>query len=316
MKLRGNRPLSIEPGPIALAPRVMDGAVSARNSLGARAIVLPPYDTQRTRPLPLPTPEVMNTAHTSKPDLHESNQPPVKRPQLRQSVQTSRTSKSRKRLLPVLLITLAVLVLVGGGYVFWLTLRTNQQAKSQLQQLSQSRSNTSGTTTTADIPDEKSITPKAYVAYTVAADLPRYLRIPKYGVKARIVRLGVLNDGELATPRSIWDVGWYDGSSKPGEVGAGLLAGHYSGPTQPGAFAKISQLVAGDSFTIERGDGTVFSYRVVKTETLPNSKVSMAGALVSVVPGKKGINLITCAGQYSPKTSNYSERTVVYAVQI
>lgn len=279
--------------PAARVHRTMDGALSARsahNQLGQRAIVLPPYTEPESalRPAgPLP---------------HAAPKPKARR--------------RRRPWLAIGLVVLAVGIFGAGGWLFVTTLATNHQAVTQLKQLTQSSSPAAGTAAAADIPDEAPITPKVYTAYTVPADSPRYLRIPKFGVKARVVQLGILRNGELATPKSIWDVGWYTGSSKPGTAGAELLAGHYSGPTQPGAFAKVSQLKAGDAVAVERGDGTVLNYRVVKVETLPDSQVSMATALVSVDPGKKGLNLITCAGQYSFKTNNYSERTVVYTVQI
>ena len=295
------RPLEDPPAlPFRPVPRSMDGAISPNQ---ARL-----YDRSRTIILP-PAASLKSTPASTIPSARSTT--PVPKTKITRPVKAKRSLSGAV----IALIVGAILILSLGGWVLATTILTNRQASRQINQISQT-SPSSTTSSSPEIPDEKPVAVNAYGSYVVAADQPRYLRIPKFGVKARVVRLGVLNNGELATPRSIWDVGWYEGSSKPGEAGAALLAGHYSGPTQPGAFAKINGLVAGDIFAIEKGNGTVLNYEVVKTETLPNDQVSMAKALVTTTPGKKGLNFITCAGQYSTKTNNYAKRTVVYSVEL
>jgi hypothetical protein len=110
--------------------------------------------------------------------------------------------------------------------------------------------------------------------YLLLGNFRRYfmaapLEIPnKAGVQSRILPVGVDATNELKTPQNIFDVGWYEGSAKPGSYySALLLNGHVSGPTKPGFFAKLQKLAVGDIVTVECGDGQQFNYRVISKET-------------------------------------------------
>lgn len=147
-----------------------------------------------------------------------------------------------------------------------------------------------------------------------AADEPKYISIPLLNVSARVLKMGVKPNGEIKTPASIVDAGWLETSAKPGESGAMLIDGHVHGPTQPGVFYGIKKLKPGDKIQIERGDGQVLTYSVVKTERFQKDTIDMAAALRSAVPGRPGLNLITCDGRYNVE-NGYDHRIVVFAVQ-
>jgi LPXTG-site transpeptidase (sortase) family protein len=123
-------------------------------------------------------------------------------------------------------------------------------------------------------------------------------------------------NGQLGTPSNIYDTGWYTSSSKPGTAGATLIVGHMTGQRSLGVFTNLNKLVTGDVLTVERGDGAVFNYRVVRMTVFPLASVDMSSALVPVTPGKPGLNLITCAGTYLSAQQTYSDRLIVYAEQI
>lgn len=184
---------------------------------------------------------------------------------------------------------------------------TNQQAQVE-----------GATTAEEDAPpDETEPTPQGYSAYQVAPDLPRYMRIDKIGLSARIQRIGMNAKGELKAPANIYNVGWYENSAKPGDVGgASLFDAHVHGPTKPGAFYKLKNVSNGDVIEVERGDGQVISFKVVSKESVPTAQVDMAKALVSADTSKAGLTLITCDGKYNYQTDDYENRLVVYAVRI
>jgi LPXTG-site transpeptidase (sortase) family protein len=210
---------------------------------------------------------------------------------------------------------LAVVLFLLGGGVAITQLHTNQKVKAQVQTLAAHATSQNGDSTTAsdsDIPAED--TPPSVANYRVSADLPRELTIPGIGVDARIVKLGVKANNQLQVPPNIYDAGWYKGSAKPGETGAVLLDGHVHGPTKPGVFANLKKLKAGDKISIARGDGKVFNYHVVKSQKYAKDKVDMGAAFNSAVPGKPGLNLITCDGTYD-QSGEYNDRLVVFAVQ-
>ena len=78
-------------------------------------------------------------------------------------------------------------------------------------------------------PSSNKPTTKAIASYTVAPDLPKYISIPSISVtNARVIRLGYLANGQITTPDNIYDTGWYENSSKPGQKGAMFIFGHVS----------------------------------------------------------------------------------------
>jgi LPXTG-site transpeptidase (sortase) family protein len=156
--------------------------------------------------------------------------------------------------------------------------------------------------------------PESVSAYTVAPDKPRYLDIPRLGVHARVLDLGLTTGGAVATPGNIYDAGWYSGSAGPGQPGAMLIDGHVSSWTTHGVFYNLGSLRPGDSMKIERGDGTIFTYSVVRTQVYPADKVDMAAALKPAAGSGQGLNLITCTGSVIPGTNDFDKREVVFAV--
>ena len=153
--------------------------------------------------------------------------------------------------------------------------------------------------------------------YVVAADRPRYLTVSKLGIiNARILPMGVNQRGELDTPRNIFDVGWYEGSSAPGQGGTLIIDGHNGGPTKHGVFKDLPNLANGDILEVERGDGVVYQYEVVENNTvlLSESNDYMATASESPVPGKESLTLITCTGEWSQSRKTYLSRQFVRAV--
>ena len=155
--------------------------------------------------------------------------------------------------------------------------------------------------------------------YTVAPDRPRYLSIDKLGIlKARILPMGVNSAGELSTPNNIFDVGWYNKSSKPGVGGTLLIDGHNGGPHVQGVFKDLPALSEGDIITVERGDGRIFRYAVAenKAVSLSDSNDYMATAMRSPITGKESLTLISCTGEWSQAQKTYLSRQFVRAILV
>lgn len=153
--------------------------------------------------------------------------------------------------------------------------------------------------------------------HTVAPDEPRYLSIAKLGIRnARILKMGINQNGELDTPYSIFDVGWYGQSSKPGTNGVLVMDGHNGGPNVEGVFKHINQLYAGDEIVIERGDGQLFTYKVVDNQevSLADADAYMTKAFQSPVPGRESLTLISCIGEWSQVQQTYLSRQFTRAV--
>lgn len=165
--------------------------------------------------------------------------------------------------------------------------------------------------------DETEVTEEQRYEYTVPADHPRYLTIEKLGIRnSRVLSMGINSAGELDTPRNIFDVGWYNQSSKPGTGGVLVIDGHNGGPNIEGVFKHINQLYSGDEIVIERGDGQKFTYTVVENTEVPIADADdyMRVAFASAVPGLEGLTLISCIGEWSQVQGTYLSRQFVRAV--
>lgn len=165
--------------------------------------------------------------------------------------------------------------------------------------------------------DENKPTESETAEYSVSPDRPRYLSIDKLDIKnARILPMGINSKGELNTPVNIFDVGWYEGSSKPGKGGTLVIDGHNGGPTKFGVFKKLPGLVQGDVIVIERGDGAKFKYKVVENNTvsLNEADAYMSIASTSPVSGKESLTLISCTGDWLSERRTYSSRQFLRAV--
>lgn len=167
--------------------------------------------------------------------------------------------------------------------------------------------------------DETEPTPQAIAEWTVSADKPRYISIPKLSISnAKVIEIGIKSNKQLDTPNNIFDVGWYRKSGKPGTGGTLLLDGHNGGPTRDGVFKRLDALVVDDIIIIERGDGEIFTYEVFETNIIPLSEADshMGKMQVSPVPGRESISIITCTGGWIAATRNYDHRVMLRAVLI
>ena len=215
-----------------------------------------------------------------------------------------------------------VLVLVTG-YVSVDTLITNSRVREQTQVTTPSDTAVAGATddlsptdAAQEGSDESDIGPTLIDNYSVAPDLPRVLSIAKIGVSARVIPMGTNADKSVQAPVNIFDSGWYTGSSKPGEKGAVFIDAHASGATRQGLFAYLDQLEKGDTLSLEKGDGSTLTYRVVGKETMPLANVNMTKVLQPYDGVKKGLNLMTCTGQWVKDKETYDHRVVIYTEQV
>ncbi len=226
-------------------------------------------------------------------------------------------SKSLFRLLPArqkLLVGLAAIVFLIGSGVTLSGLRTNHLGQIGAAKASVAAAVPATTTNSTDgAPSTAPVTTDTLRSYQVAPEAPRYIRIAKYGVIARVLQVGVTKDGALATPSNVFDSAWYRDSALPGNPGATLIDGHVSSWETNGVFYDIKNLVAGDSIEIEKGDGAKLEYSVVKVTRFPKDAVDMKSLMIPITAGTSGLNLITCGGKYDKESNQFSERIAVYA---
>ncbi len=194
------------------------------------------------------------------------------------------------------------LLLVGfGGSKFWDRWHTTHAGANTIA-LVVTRSTTH--------PSEAPIS--SATVYKVAADIPRQITLPTINTQGFIQQVTTNKDNTIVVPSNINLAGWYTASVKPGDPGVSIIDGHIGGYYKLGIFKNLSKLVTGDPFSIEFGNGTTKSFKVLNVH---NYSVSDASAhLFDHAPGVTNqLTLITCGGKYSASTQSYNQRTLVVA---
>lgn len=181
--------------------------------------------------------------------------------------------------------------------------------------LGDKNSTNEATNKVGDSASERKPTQEDVLTYLVASLYPRYIRIPDIGVEARVRRLGLDGKNFVGVPSNIFDVGWYDGSAKPGEKdGSSIIAGSVTGQTKQGIFWDLDKLVIGSKFEIEKGNGDLVHYRVTRIEKTTSKDVDMSAYAKPETAGVHDIKLVTGSGKYDKLGGQYSEKLIVFAV--
>ncbi len=167
--------------------------------------------------------------------------------------------------------------------------------------------------TAAALPNTQVPSTDEITAYTVPADAPRLIIIPRIDTRARVMALGLDVAGRIDAPHNVHDAGWFNQSSKPGRPGAIVIDGHVSGWASKGVFYNLNKLSPGDPIIIERGDTSRVTYHVAKSQGYEADKVDMTALLAPIDPEHPGLNIITCTGAVLKGTNEYDKRLIVFA---
>ncbi|BDM74020.1 class F sortase (plasmid) [Streptomyces nigrescens] len=142
---------------------------------------------------------------------------------------------------------------------------------------------------------------------------PLRVRIPRTGVDAPLMRLGLDRDRRLDVPpptdRNL--AGWYKDGVTPGDTGTALITGHVDTKTGPAVFYSLGALKQGDTIRVVRKDGrtavfTVYAVEVFSGTDFPDEKVYGASA-------RPELRVLTCGGGYDRARHEYLGNVVVFA---
>ena len=136
------------------------------------------------------------------------------------------------------------------------------------------------------------------------------LIIPKIGVNAPIVTLGVDPNGLMEVPSNGTDVGWYSFSAVPGAPGNAVISGHLDTTTARAVFWQLGELRHKDAVSIVE-DGKRTDFQVFWSKSWPDATAPLPLILGSAP--SPTLTLITCAGTFDRSAKNYSNRLVVRA---
>lgn len=143
--------------------------------------------------------------------------------------------------------------------------------------------------------------------------LPVHLIIPAINVDSTIQQVGITSDGEMATPNSFVQAGWFKFGPAPGENGSAVIAGHLNGENNElGVFANLHKLKAGDKLFVEddKGVSVDFVVREIRTYDKGHADEVFNWSTTS------HLNLITCYGLWDLNKKTYNKRLVVFADKV
>ncbi|WP_122262011.1 class F sortase [Ornithinimicrobium cerasi] len=142
---------------------------------------------------------------------------------------------------------------------------------------------------------------------------PVRLSVPSLDLVVEIDGVGVASDGQMEIPEEPDRAGWYRYGPAPGsDAGSVVVAGHVDTTTGPGAFLDLTRVEEGAEVVVELDDGTSTTYRVVGGEQV--AKSDLAVDEIFRRDGDPVLRMVTCSGDWSPRTGSYTDNLVISAV--
>ena len=142
-------------------------------------------------------------------------------------------------------------------------------------------------------------------------ELPLRLVLPRLGVDAPVISVGLTPQLAMDVPKRADEVGWYEYSARPGLKGNSVLAGHLDWNGAPGVFRRLSDLRGGDKVAILGADGKERAYTVEWNREWPIASAPV-GTIFEPLD-RPAVTLITCGGRWNAATQRYDTRVVVRA---
>ncbi|HLL80117.1 MAG TPA: class F sortase, partial [Ktedonobacteraceae bacterium] len=130
---------------------------------------------------------------------------------------------------------------------------------------------------------------------------PARLLVPSISINAPIEQVGILSNGELATPtQNPWEnTGWYSDGPHPGERGSAVIDGHLDRPGgYPAVFWNLRYVHLNAPVYVIGSDGRQLRFHVTRISYY----TPQDAPLQDIFGNRSGVflNLITCAGDWIP----------------
>lgn len=146
---------------------------------------------------------------------------------------------------------------------------------------------------------------------------PVSIRIPAIGVQARVAGLGLAADGSIAVPslRTPFVTGWYDRGPAPGSPGAAVILGHVDAAgVGPAVFYQLGDLRPGNRIYVALRSGRTAIFEAYSVAEY--LKTRFPTARVYGYTSWPTLRLVTCGGDFDPRTGHYLGNTVVFATYV
>ncbi|MCW3845407.1 class F sortase, partial [Micromonospora yasonensis] len=154
----------------------------------------------------------------------------------------------------------------------------------------------------------------AGAATALPRSAPTTISIPRIGVDAEIMSLGMNPDGTVQVPPldQAMKAGWYSPGASPGEAGNAVIVGHVdSAKIGPAVFFNLGALQQGDTISVAREDGSTATFMVDEVKSYP--KTAFPTELVYGPSDKPGLRVVTCGGTFDQNARSYVDNVIVFA---
>ncbi len=141
--------------------------------------------------------------------------------------------------------------------------------------------------------------------------------VPSVGIKSTSMeKLGLLDNGALASPDDPDKAGWFSDGTLPGEIGPAVIAGHIDSTTGPAVFFPLRLTKPGATITVGLSNHKTVSFTVDRVITTPKEGFP-TDDVFGAVPDSE-LRLITCGGPYNRSVNGphgYQDNTIVFATR-
>jgi LPXTG-site transpeptidase (sortase) family protein len=170
---------------------------------------------------------------------------------------------------------------------------------------------TKTTIVTTTAPD-RSVAAVTVVEATPSTEIgvPARVIVPSVDIDARIVGVGLKEDGAMETP-DFGLAGWYRLGPRPGESGPAVIVAHVDSVAGPDVFNRLDELTAGDEIVVEDAVGGRARFVVRDSETIPKSELPVERIWSD--EDDPVLRLITCGGEFDRVVRSYESNVIVYA---
>jgi Sortase domain len=154
-------------------------------------------------------------------------------------------------------------------------------------------------------------------AYRLARSEPARIGIPAIRVRARVAPLGEAHDGSIAVPslKTPFVTGWFDRGPTPGSPGASVILGHVDAEgVGPAIFYNLGKVRPGDRIYIRLHSGRTAIFEAYSIALY--QKTRFPTAAVYGYTNWPTLRLVTCGGEFDPRTGHYLGNIVVFASYI
>lgn len=141
-------------------------------------------------------------------------------------------------------------------------------------------------------------------------DEPVRIEVPAIGVDAKLVGVGLKDDGSMAVP-DFGLAGWYTKGPAPGAPGPAVIAAHVDSYKGPDVFFRLRELEPGDEIHVRDADGRTLTWRTESTELVPKDELPTQRIWNDT--DEPVLRLITCGGQFDRSARSYKSNMIVYA---